>query len=91
MGSRHLYIHHLPPSTTERALRDLFVPYGDISDLHLPLKPSSHTNRGYAFVSFEEPEDAEHARQNLDKAQFFGVVIRVKWAAARHAPTESLD
>ncbi|PXF46485.1 Peptidyl-prolyl cis-trans isomerase E [Gracilariopsis chorda] len=86
--SRHLYVHHLPPQTTEEALRNLFIPYGEISDLHIPLRVSGRENRGYAFVSFEEIDDADHARINLDKAQFSDTVIRVTWAAGRRSLAE---
>lgn len=87
--SRHLYVHHLPAHTTEEALRNLFIPYGEITDLHIPLRVSGRENRGHAFVSFEEADDADHARINLDKAQFYNTVIRVTWAAGRRSLAEN--
>lgn len=82
-ASRHLYIHRLPPEATEENLRAIFVPFGDITDLHLPQDSTTRAHRGYAFVSFDQPEDAHHAILNLDLANFFGKTIRVTTAAGR--------
>lgn len=41
-------------------------------------------NRGFGFVSFEEVEDASHALQNMDKAEFYGQILRVQWATRKH-------
>lgn len=81
--SRHIYIHALPSETSYPTLRAICIPYGEITELHIPQKPNSQTHKGYAFVSYEEPEDAEQAKLNLDGAEFFGRTIRVAWASGR--------
>lgn len=37
-------------------------------------------NRGFAFVEFADPDDAEHAMDNMNDAEFYGKVLRVNYA-----------
>ncbi|KAL1838326.1 hypothetical protein VTJ49DRAFT_2787 [Mycothermus thermophilus] len=40
------------------------------------------THRGFAYVEFEDPDDAREAIDNMDQAELFGKVIRVSAAKA---------
>lgn len=37
-------------------------------------------NRGFAFVEFADPDDAEHALDNMNNAEFYGKVLRINYA-----------
>ena len=40
------------------------------------------THKGFCFVEFRDPEDADEALYNLDCAEFLGKVVRVSLAQA---------
>ena len=54
-------------------MRAAFVPYGDIAAVRVGARS--------ATVTFEEADDALEARRNLDRAELYGRVIRVRWAS----------
>lgn len=88
--SRHLHFRNLPPQTTEQAVRAACVPYGDLTDVYVPLDRVTQRCRGFAFVTFETEEDAHHAMLNLHCALFYNNVIRVeKTSAVRRSSVSS--
>ncbi|KAL2265398.1 hypothetical protein VTJ83DRAFT_6498 [Remersonia thermophila] len=44
-------------------------------------------HRGFAYVEFEDPDDAREAVDNMDQAELFGKVIRVSAAKAPKSAT----
>lgn len=45
--------------TTERDLRDVFTKYGPLSDVSIVYDQQSRRSRGFAFVYFENTDDAK--------------------------------
>jgi peptidyl-prolyl isomerase E (cyclophilin E) len=41
---------------------------------------SQERNKGFAFVEFEDPDDAAHALDNMSEAEFFGKVLKINYA-----------
>ncbi|KAK7208169.1 hypothetical protein BZA70DRAFT_38255 [Myxozyma melibiosi] len=76
-----VHVSGLDPSVTEESLHYAFIPFGDIIDIQFP-KPakSKEPHRGYAFVEFETPLDAEAAVDNMNYAQLNGHTIHVSAA-----------
>lgn len=68
-GGRIIFVGNLPLDVKEQELEDLFYKYGKIVkvDLKLPSRPP-----GFAFVEFEEAEDADAAVRGRDGHDFFG-------------------
>jgi RNA recognition motif-containing protein len=78
--------------TTDHVL-DAFIPFGEIADVSLPKndKPNSDDpHRGFAYVEFEDVEDAKEAIDNMDQSEFFGRVIRVSAAKPPKSANEGL-
>lgn len=44
--------------TTERDLREVFSKYGPLADVHIVYDQQSRRSRGFAFVYFENKDDA---------------------------------
>lgn len=44
-------------------------------------------HRGFAYIEFEDPDDAREAIDNMDQAELFGKVIRVSAAKAPKSAT----
>jgi RNA recognition motif-containing protein len=82
-----VYVGGLAPQVTVTTLQEAFLPFGEIADVSLPRNENPHTaaaepHRGFAYVEFEDPEDAREAVDNMDQAELFGRVIKVSAAKA---------
>ncbi|XP_050433232.1 peptidyl-prolyl cis-trans isomerase E [Adelges cooleyi] len=77
---RTVYIGGLAEEVDDKVLRSAFIPFGDIVDVQIPLDYESEKHRGFAFVEFEQPEDALDAIDNMNESEIFGRTIRVNLA-----------
>lgn len=90
-----VYVGGLAPVVTIATIHDAFLPFGDIADVSLPKNenPNSNTtepHRGFAYVEFEDTDDAKEAIDNMDQSEFFGRVIKVTPAKAPKSADEGL-
>jgi RNA recognition motif-containing protein len=88
-----VYVGGLAPVVTTANLHDAFIPFGEIVDISLPKNEnpnSTDPHRGFAYVEFEDEEDAKEAIDNMDQAELFGRVIKVNPAKAPKKATEGL-
>ena len=88
-----VYIGGLAPVVTAANLHDAFIPFGEIADVSLPKneKPNAdEPHRGFAYVEFEDVEDAKEAIDNMDQAELFGRVIKVSAAKAPKSANSGL-
>lgn len=80
---------------TVATIHDAFLPFGEIADVSLPKNenPNSNTtepHRGFAYVEFEDADDAKEAMDNMDQSELFGRVIKVTAAKAPKSADEGL-
>ncbi|KAJ3146869.1 hypothetical protein HDU86_008365 [Geranomyces michiganensis] len=76
-----VYAGGLDDQVTEPILHAAFLPFGDILEVQIPPDPSSRApHRGFGFIEFEFPEDAEAAIENMDCAELYGKVLKVNLA-----------
>ena len=61
-------------------MQSAFIPFGDITDISIPLDYSNQKHRGFAFVEFQLLEDAAAAMDNMNESELFGRTIRVNVA-----------
>lgn len=71
-----LFVRNLPFSCSEEELRDLFCPFGPVSELHLPID-AEHKGKGFGFIHFMIPEHAVAARATLDGTAFQGRLLHI--------------
>lgn len=55
----------LADEVTEKILNDVFLPFGDVLDIQIPIDYESEKHRGFAFIEFEAAEDAAAAIDNM--------------------------
>ena len=55
-------------------------PFGEITDINMPLDASSQKHKGFAFVQYDDKEDAAEAIDNMHNAELYGRVLRVNLA-----------
>tara|TARA_A100001015_G_scaffold170486_1_gene189532 strand:+ start:897 stop:1205 length:309 start_codon:yes stop_codon:yes gene_type:complete len=80
MPQRILYVGGLGPSVSEEQLALSFNPFGYLKSVQIKDK-----EKHFAFVEFEEEEDAKSAMDNMNGAEINGRVLIVNIAHARSA------
>lgn len=70
LSSTKLLIKNVAFEATEKDLRQLFSPFGQVKSLRLPMKFGSH--RGFAFVEFVTKQETQNALQALSSTHLYG-------------------
>jgi RNA recognition motif-containing protein len=81
--SARLFVGNLSLDTTPESLRDVFAPYGDVTDVHVIVDRYSGRPRGFAFVTMASSAQAVSAMEKLNGALLDGRPLRVNEAEAR--------
>mmetsp|Transcript_11826 Transcript_11826/g.17621 ORF Transcript_11826/g.17621 Transcript_11826/m.17621 type:complete len:161 (+) Transcript_11826:660-1142(+) len=82
-GGRKCFLGNLDFRTDERYIRRKFSKFGEISDVFLPRDYYTNKPRGFGFVTFEDPKDADYAVEEMDGREFDGRKITVNLAKPR--------
>eukprot|EP00854_Cymbomonas_tetramitiformis_P011511 gene11512-13605_t len=61
-----IFIGGLAYETDDYALRKKFEKYGSITDVYIPVDTDNRRPRGFAFVTFGDPRDAEDSVRAMD-------------------------
>ncbi|KAM0277918.1 hypothetical protein ACHAQH_005461 [Verticillium albo-atrum] len=88
-----VHVGGLAAMVTVANIQDAFIPFGEIADVSLPKndKPkSTDTHRGFAYVEYEDVDDAKEAIDNMDQSEFFGRIISVSAAKIPKSAEEGL-
>ncbi|MED6156692.1 hypothetical protein PIB30_016627 [Stylosanthes scabra] len=72
----NLYMKNLDPEITEAYLEEEFSTYGKIVSLAIA-RDSSGVSKGFAFVNYENPDDAKRAMEAMNEKQFGAKVLYV--------------
>lgn len=75
-----ILIRNLARITTESEVRDLFSPFGAITECTLVLDKTTGDSKGFAFVEMAQPREGKAAIAKLNQAKIAGNRIRVKLA-----------
>ncbi|OCH87831.1 hypothetical protein OBBRIDRAFT_795808 [Obba rivulosa] len=78
-----LFLRNLAYACTEAELQELFSPYGEIAQVHIPVDPGTKQPKGLAYVTFTQPNNAVAAFEALDKTSFQGRILHVLPAVDR--------
>ncbi|EGC38377.1 hypothetical protein DICPUDRAFT_76077 [Dictyostelium purpureum] len=70
-----IYVGGLDENVTTDILRGAFIPFGNITDINLPIDYKTQKSKGFGFVEFELPEDAADALDNMHESEIYGKVI----------------
>ncbi|XP_078738758.1 uncharacterized protein LOC144952220 isoform X2 [Lampetra fluviatilis] len=81
-----LFVGGLHFGTDERSLQDVFGKYGRVAQVLLLKDRETNRSRGFAFVTFENPDDAKDAAKDLNGKSLDGRSITVEQATGR--PTD---
>ncbi|RVD86793.1 uncharacterized protein DFL_005050 [Arthrobotrys flagrans] len=84
-----LFVRNLSYSITESELEELFSPFGELEEVHLPVDSKSHTPKGFAYIQFTSPSSAISAFKTLDTSIFQGRSLHILPGTAKR--TTQLD
>lgn len=87
MSSSKLFIGGLAWATDENTLRDAFSSFGTVTEVKIILDRDTGRSRGFGFVNFTSPEEAEVALQEMDGRELAGRQIRVDYATDKARET----
>ncbi|KAF1335504.1 Peptidyl-prolyl cis-trans isomerase e, partial [Globisporangium splendens] len=65
-NKRTLYVGGLEKQVTEQMLYAAFVPFGPLKGVQVPMDYATQSSKGFGFVEYEDPADAQEAMDNMD-------------------------
>ncbi|VVB12398.1 unnamed protein product [Arabis nemorensis] len=77
--STKLHVKNVAFEATQKELRQLFSPFGQIKSLRLP-KRNIGQSAGFAFVEFVTKQEAANAKNALSSTHFYGRHLVLEWA-----------
>lgn len=79
--AQKVYIGSLDPSVTDEHIFALFSQFGQLEKVSLQMDPATNTSRGYAFLSYRDPKEANLAIQTMSNQVLAGRAIKTGWAS----------
>ena len=80
---KKLFIGGLSWGTTEEGLQQAFAQFGEIAEAKVVTDRDTGRSRGFGFVTFANPDDADRALQEMNGTELDGRSIRVDHAEDR--------
>lgn len=87
--SNKVFVGGLSWNTSEADLQDLFSQVGEITEVKLITDRETGRSRGFGFVTYHEPSDANQAIEKFDGTEFDGRTIKVNLAEDRKRSNSS--
>lgn len=78
--SQKVYVGCLDPTVTEEHLFALFSQFGQLDKVSMQIDPATSCSRGYAFLAYRDPKDANLAIQTMSSQVLAGRPIKTGWA-----------
>ena len=85
---KKLYIGNLAFSITQDKLKEIFSPFGEVSEATLVIDKYSGRSRGFGFVSFSDDAAADKAIADMNGKDIEGRPIKVSEAKPMEPRTE---
>ncbi|KAK0416468.1 hypothetical protein QR680_012504 [Steinernema hermaphroditum] len=81
----HVFVGDLSPEVDNKALKEAFAPFGDVSDAKVIRDVQTMKSKGYGFVSYPKREEAERAIEQMNGQWLGRRTIRTNWATRKPA------
>ncbi|KAF7793133.1 hypothetical protein EIP86_004242 [Pleurotus ostreatoroseus] len=89
-----IFVGNIADDVDEAVLLETFATFGDVIEVQIPpasTDPNRQTeekHKGYGFVTFSSPADAQDAIDNMDLNELRGKVLRVNLARPTKIPLQ---
>ncbi|KAH9461437.1 hypothetical protein Pst134EA_017744 [Puccinia striiformis f. sp. tritici] len=84
LESGRLFLRNLAFSVTEEELREIFEPYGNLTQVHI-LLDQGRKPKGLGYISYDKPNEALEAYRKLDQTDFQGRLLHILPAVTRNS------
>jgi len=81
--STKLYVGNLAYATTDEDLSQAFAQFGNVVSTFIPVDRATGQSRGFGFVEYESPSDAQAAIDGMNGSVLAGRTITVNIARER--------
>lgn len=78
--SNKLFVGGLSWNTNDESLRQAFERFGEVTEARVITDRNTGRSRGFGFVTYNNPDDAETAIREMDGTDFDGRNIKVNIA-----------
>ena len=78
--STKLFVGNLSFNTTENDLQEAFAAHGSVVEANLMMDRMTGRSRGFAFITYSSPEEAQKAIEAMNGAQLDGRALTVNIA-----------
>jgi cold-inducible RNA-binding protein len=78
--STKLFVGNLSFNTTENSLHDAFAAHGTVTEANLMMDRMTGRSRGFGFVTYATPEEAQKAIEAMNGKQLDGRALTVNIA-----------
>lgn len=78
-----VFVSNFPFTTTEDDLKFLFEDCGAVKSVRILMDRETRRSRGFGFVTFERPQDAEEAIRRYHGSEIGGRPLKVEVATRR--------
>lgn len=78
--NRKLFVGGLPWATTDEGLLKAFEEFGEVEEANVVCERDTGRSRGFGFVTFVSPEDAQTAQEAMHEQEIEGREVRVDFA-----------
>ena len=75
-----VYIGNLSYEVTEEDIKEVFLEYGNVEQIHLPVDFETNRQRRFAFIAMSKKEETAKAAKQLDGAEWMGRQLTVRIA-----------
>ncbi|KAI0703629.1 RNA-binding domain-containing protein [Cytidiella melzeri] len=95
-SKKTLFVGNIADDVDETVLLETFGTFGDVIEVQIPpatTDPNRQTeerHKGYGFVTFSSPADAQDAIDNMDLNELRGKVIKVNLARPTKIPVQGM-
>jgi RNA recognition motif-containing protein len=80
---KKLFVSNLNFNANENDLASAFEQYGPVTDVKVIFDRETNRSRGFGFVTFENGDDANRAKSELNETEFMGRQLKVDIATER--------
>ncbi|OCH94981.1 RNA-binding domain-containing protein [Obba rivulosa] len=95
-SKKTIFVNGFGDDVDEAVLLETFVTFGDVIEVQIPpaatnpSQPTETKHRGFGFVTFASPADAQDAIDNMDLNELNGRVLKVSLARPLRVPLQGL-
>ncbi|PSN67748.1 hypothetical protein BS50DRAFT_572764 [Corynespora cassiicola Philippines] len=81
-AGREVFVRYLNFKAKKHEVEEVFRPFGPIEHINMKTLPDGK-NKGFAFVTFQDKEDANKAVAEMDGKDFWGLQLKVELAKSK--------